>query len=103
MAKMIQKRKTKRNKRRKNKHVSVPVYEVQHSGKGKAKGKTKGQKGKRKDPFPTDWANIKGKHNTKSNTKKGQKGKAIPQKRQASLNLKPMKANGLNLPISHLL
>ena len=35
--------------------------------------------------------------------RKDKKGKAIPQKRQASLNLMPMKANGLNLPISHLM
>ena len=39
------------------------------------KGQAQGQTGKIKEPFPADWAEGKGKQNTKFKTKKGQKGK----------------------------
>ena len=51
------------------------VCEVQHKTRGNTKGKSKVQKGKGKELFPLDWAQGKGKQNTKFKTKKGQKGK----------------------------
>ncbi len=79
------------------------TFEVLHKGKGKANGKIKGSKGKTKELVLADWAQGKGKQKTKFKSKKGPKEKAIPQKRQAFLRLKPMIANVKNQPTPHSL
>ena len=69
----------------------------------KQKANQKGQQGNNKYPFPADWANGKRKQHTKFKSKKGQKGKGSTAEEAIIPETEAMKANGWNLPISHLM
>ena len=84
-------------------HVSVPYMRCSIQAREKPKANQKDNKAITNIPLLPSGQKEKESNIQSLSPSKDNKGKAIPQKRQAFQRRKPMKANGWNLPIIHLM